>query len=108
MLGAEASSVDGCADEGGDEGGTWEDAAIADEADAVKADDDAMGLKPIDHDKWQQRQVCPSSLSGTGAARCRLSEASTSVTGVHWVSCCHAGRHDDKECTIKTCYIALT
>lgn len=56
LLGAEGSSVDAFAEDG-DEGGTWEDAAAADDTDSVKADDD-MGLKPINHEKWQQRQVC--------------------------------------------------
>lgn len=57
MLAAEVSSVDGGVDDG-DEAGTWEDAAAADDSvDQLQPGDDAMGLKPIDHEKWQQRQV---------------------------------------------------
>lgn len=58
VIAAEASSVDGGCEEG-EEGDTWEDAAASDDlVDNAKSGDDAMGLKPIDHEKWQQRQVC--------------------------------------------------
>lgn len=80
VLGAEASSVEGCAEDG-DDGGTWEDAAVTDEADTVKADDDAMGLKPIDHDKWQQRQVCFRTFR-MGCTSRQLSGESTAFTSI--------------------------
>jgi hypothetical protein len=39
-------------------GGTWEDAA--DEGiDGVMATEESMGMKPVDPQKWMQRQVCP-------------------------------------------------